>query len=52
MGLSILAAPLTEGLRIGDDERLKAIWESLTIDCRLTLRNIAQLTGLDGHSKL
>lgn len=45
--LSILAAHLTEGLRIGDDERLKAIFESLTIECRLTLRNIARLTGLD-----
>lgn len=45
--LSILAAHLTEGLRIGDDERLKAIFESLTMECRLTLRNIAQLTGLD-----
>jgi predicted DsbA family dithiol-disulfide isomerase len=45
--LSILAAQLTEGLRIGDDERLKAIFESLTIQCRLTLGNIAQLTGLD-----
>lgn len=45
--LSILAAHLTEGLRIGDDERLKAIFESLTIECRLTPRNIAQLTGLD-----
>lgn len=45
--LSILAAHLTEGLRIGDDARLKAIFESLTIECRLTLRNIARLTGLD-----
>lgn len=44
--LSILAAHLTEGLRIGDDDRLKAIFESLTIECRLTPRNIAQLTGL------
>jgi hypothetical protein len=45
--LSTLAAHLTEGLRIGDDERLRAIFESLTGECRLTLRNIAQLTGLD-----
>ena len=45
--LSILAAHLTEGLRIGDDERLRAIYESLTGECRLTLQNIAQLTGLD-----
>lgn len=45
--LSILAAHLTEGLRIGDDDRLKAIFESLVVECRLTLSNIAQLTGLD-----
>ena len=45
--LSILAAHLAEGLRIGDDERLKAIFESLTIECRLTLQNIAELTGID-----
>jgi hypothetical protein len=47
MMLSILAAHLIEGLQIGDDERLKAIFESLSIECRLTLQNIAQLTGLD-----
>ena len=45
--LSILAAQLTEGLQIGDDERLVAIYESLTTECRLTLANIAQLTGLE-----
>jgi hypothetical protein len=45
--LSTLAAQLTEGLRIGDDERLRAIFESLTIECRLTVQNIAQLAGLD-----
>ena len=45
--LSILAGYLTAGMRIADDERLKAIFESLTIECRLTLGNIAQLTGLD-----
>lgn len=44
--LSILAAHLTEGLRIGDDERLKAIFETLAIECRLTPQNIAQLTAL------
>jgi hypothetical protein len=47
--LSILAGYLTEGMRIGDDERLKAIFESLTIECRLTFGNIAQLTGLDAE---
>ena len=31
-GLPILAANLTEKLQIGDDERLKAIFESLTIE--------------------
>jgi len=45
--LSILAAHLTEGLRIDDDERLKAIFQSLTIECLLTPHNIAQLTGLN-----
>jgi hypothetical protein len=45
--VSILAASLTAGLRIDHDERLKAIFESLTIGCRLTLQNLAQLTGLD-----
>jgi len=45
--LSLLAAHLTEGMRIGDDERLKAIFESLTVECRLTIENIARLTGLD-----
>lgn len=45
--LSVLVAQLTEGLPIGDDERLKAIYESLTIECRLTPQNIAQLTGLN-----
>lgn len=45
--LSILVAHLTEGLRVGDDDRLRAIFETLIIECRLTPRNIAQLTGLD-----
>jgi hypothetical protein len=44
--LSILAPQLTEGMRIGNDERLKAIFESLTVECRLTPRNIARLTGV------
>jgi GTP-sensing pleiotropic transcriptional regulator CodY len=34
-------------MRIGNDERLKAIFESLTVECRLTPRNIARLTGVD-----
>jgi len=44
--LTVLAAQLTEGLPIGDDERLRAALESLTIECRLTTGNIARLTGL------
>jgi len=47
--LSILVAHLTEGLRIGSDDRLKAIFETLIIECRLTPRNIAQLTGLNAE---
>jgi len=46
MRLSILPGQLAEGMQIGDDERLKAILESLTIECRLTLENLARLTGL------
>ncbi|MFM9920535.1 HTH domain-containing protein [Lacisediminihabitans sp. H27-G8] len=45
--LAILAAQLTVGLQIGDDDRLKGIFESLTIECHLTLQNIARLVGLD-----
>jgi hypothetical protein len=44
--LSLLAAHLTEGLQIGVDERLKATFESLTVECHLTLQNISRLTGL------
>ena len=46
MRLSTLPGQLAEGMQIGDDERLKAILESLTIECRLTLENLARLTGL------
>lgn len=45
--VSILVARLTEGLRIGADERLKAIVESLMLECHLTIRNLSLLTGLD-----
>ncbi|MGO1316798.1 MAG: HTH domain-containing protein [Cellulomonadaceae bacterium] len=45
--LSVLAAQLTDGLQIDDDERLKAIFESLTVECGLTLQNIAEFIGLD-----
>lgn len=45
--LSVLAAQLTHGLQIDDDERLKAIFESLTVECSLTPENIAELIRLD-----
>lgn len=45
--LSILTAQLTDGMQIDDDERLKGILESLTIDGHLTPKNIAGLTGID-----
>lgn len=45
--LSILSAQLTEGLGIDNDHRLKAIFESLTIECGLTPHNISRLTGLN-----
>jgi hypothetical protein len=44
--LSIFVGHLTVGLQIGDDDRLKAIFETLTVQCHLTVQNIAQLTGL------
>jgi hypothetical protein len=44
--LSAFAAQLTEGMRIGADERLKAIFEGLTLGCGLTTGNLARLTGL------
>ncbi|MEN2739122.1 HTH domain-containing protein [Microbacterium sp. X-17] len=43
--LSGLAAQLTQGMEIGDDERLKAILEGLTIEFALTTHNIALLTA-------
>ena len=44
--VSVLAGLLVDGMQIDDDERLKGILESLTIECRLTPGNIAQLTGV------
>ncbi|QNE45791.1 hypothetical protein F1C58_01935 [Glaciihabitans sp. INWT7] len=44
---SIVAAQLTTGLQIADDDRLKAIFRSLTAECHLTVRNVALLTGLE-----
>ncbi|GAA4151781.1 HTH domain-containing protein [Leifsonia shinshuensis] len=43
--LSVLAAQLIQGMEIGDDERLKAILEGLTIEFKLTTLNLALLTG-------
>lgn len=47
--LASLAAQITAGLQIDDDVRLRAIIETLTTQCHLTLQNIALLTriGLD-----
>ncbi len=47
--LSLLAAQLTEGFRIDDDERVTAIIETLTAQFQLTHANIARLirVGLD-----
>lgn len=45
--LALLVVQLTEGLAIGDDERLRGILESLTIECRLSVENLARLTGVD-----
>lgn len=44
--LSMLAAQLTDGLTVADDDRLKSILESLISQTHLTVQNIAQLTGL------
>jgi hypothetical protein len=45
--LSILAAQLVDGMAIPDDDRLRGILESLTIELHLTSHNIARLAGLD-----
>ncbi|MFE1664548.1 HTH domain-containing protein [Microbacterium sp. P02] len=45
--VSILAAQLTHGLEIADDDRLRGMLESLTVECRLTIPNLVQLTGCD-----
>lgn len=49
MRLSILAAQLTDGMTIGDDDRLKAIIESLNAEMHLSTHHIAQLTGVDAE---
>lgn len=41
--LSLLAAQLTAGLQIEDDDRLKAIIESLNAEIHLSTHNIAEL---------
>lgn len=45
--LSTLAAQLTEGMTVDDDERLKAIIESLIGELHLSVSNLARLTGVD-----
>jgi len=45
--LSLLVAHLVAGTRVDDDERVRAIIEALTLELRLTLENIAALTGLE-----
>ncbi|WP_440708237.1 HTH domain-containing protein [Herbiconiux sp. YIM B11900] len=47
--LSTLAAQLTGGMAIPDDERLKGILESLTTASHLTTENLDRLTGLDAR---
>jgi len=45
--LSIFSAYVSTGLTIDDDERLRAILESLTVACRLTPENVARLADVD-----
>ena len=45
--VGLLAAYLADGLPIANDERLTAIFETLTLECRLTPQNLAGLTGID-----
>lgn len=45
--ISMLSAFLSTGLRIDDNERLRGILESLTVECHLTLDNIARLVDVD-----
>lgn len=44
--LSMLAGQLAYGFEIDDDERLRGIVESLTTVCKLSIQNIAHLTGV------
>lgn len=44
--ISTLEAQLTAGMEIEDDERLKAVLESLTIEYHLEPEHIARLSGL------
>lgn len=45
--ISVLTGLLTHVAEFDDDERLQAILESLTVECHLTLENIARLTRVD-----
>mgnify|MGYP000574859250 CR=1 FL=1 len=44
--VSVLAAQLTYGFEIDDDERLRSILEALTAECGFTLHHISRLTGI------
>jgi len=44
--LSDLVARLSVGMAVGDDERLRAILETLTISLRVPTTSIAELTGI------
>ncbi|MFJ2368049.1 HTH domain-containing protein [Microbacterium sp. NPDC087665] len=47
--ISLLTAQLTEGLRVDDDDRLRAMFDVLTEQLGLTHANIAALTRTDVH---
>lgn len=47
MRLSVLAAQLSEGLQVADDDRLKGVLESLIASCGLTVENVAHLVEVD-----
>lgn len=47
--ISLLAAQLTEGLRVDDDDRLRAMFDVLTEQLGLTHANIAALTRTDAQ---
>lgn len=44
--VSILTAQLAYGFEIDDNERLRAMLETLTVECGFTLQHISRLSGL------